>query len=483
VAAERIPDVPMRCIAVDSPTHLYLAGRSMIPTHNSDLLLGLALTRHRNSIIYRREFVQLEAMITRSREILATTPARFNGSSLTWFNVPGKNGRTRNLQFGAVAREADCNKYQGRPHDLVAFDELPNFSEYQYRFLTGWARTTQKGQRVRVVGAGNPPTNADGGWVIRYWAPWLDDHYPRPAAPGELRWFARLDDRDTEVDGPGVIDWQGEQITPRSRTFIPARLSDNPFLMDTGYAAVLQGLPEPLRSQLLNGDFRVGLEDDAWQIIPTAWVRAAMERWREDGYPKWQEGSEHAGKRLPMSTLGCDPARGGQDKTVLAPRFGNWYAPLLKYRGIETPTGPSVAAKVTEALGDDAETPINLDVIGIGGAVYDALSEAYNVVAINFGAKSDATDRTGKLRMGNLRMEYYWRMREALDPERGDHLALPDDPELKADLCAVKYEAKASGLYAEDKESIHERLGRSPDCGDAVVLALHESGCLIGFIR
>jgi hypothetical protein len=85
--------------------------------------------------------------------------------------------------------------------------------------------------------------------------------------------------------------------------------------------------------------------------------------------------------------------------------------------------------------------------------------------------------------MGNVRMEYYWAMREALDPVNGDNLALPDDAELLADLTAVTYSAKASGLYAEEKCEVSARLGRSPDCGDAVVLALREGSCLIGFIR
>jgi hypothetical protein len=32
---EQVPSVPVRCISVDSPTHLFLAGRTMIPTHNT----------------------------------------------------------------------------------------------------------------------------------------------------------------------------------------------------------------------------------------------------------------------------------------------------------------------------------------------------------------------------------------------------------------------------------------------------------------
>jgi replicative DNA helicase len=37
-----VPSRPVRCVQVDSPDHLYLAGRSMIPTHNSTLALDLA---------------------------------------------------------------------------------------------------------------------------------------------------------------------------------------------------------------------------------------------------------------------------------------------------------------------------------------------------------------------------------------------------------------------------------------------------------
>jgi hypothetical protein len=37
-----VASVPVRCIEVGNPSHLYLAGRSMIPTHNSTLGLDIA---------------------------------------------------------------------------------------------------------------------------------------------------------------------------------------------------------------------------------------------------------------------------------------------------------------------------------------------------------------------------------------------------------------------------------------------------------
>jgi replicative DNA helicase len=43
-AVRPIPSVPVRCVEVDSPDHLYLADRSMVPTHNSTF--GLDVARH-----------------------------------------------------------------------------------------------------------------------------------------------------------------------------------------------------------------------------------------------------------------------------------------------------------------------------------------------------------------------------------------------------------------------------------------------------
>jgi hypothetical protein len=56
-------------------------------------------------------------------------------------------------------------KYQGRPHDLKAFDEITHFTEAQFRTLIGWLRTDNPNIRQRVVAAGNPPTTPEGEWV------------------------------------------------------------------------------------------------------------------------------------------------------------------------------------------------------------------------------------------------------------------------------------------------------------------------------
>lgn len=429
----------------------------------TDLLLGVGLSQGKRSILFRREYPQLKDVIVRSRELLQSTNARYNGNLNIWFDVPGD----RSLEFGATQHESDVEKYRGRPHDTKLFDEVTLMSEFQYRFLTGWARTTDPEQRVRIIAAGNPPTSHEGEWVIKRWGAWLDKQHPNPAQPGELRWYAMIDGNDTEVKDSTPFEHKGDWLVPKSRTFIPARLSDNPYLAETGYGAVLQTMPEPLRSQMLYGDFSVGVEDDRRQLIPTDWVRQAQRRWEENGKPE----------KTPLTSVGVDVARGGDDQSVIAKRHANWFARLIKYPGRSTIDGPVLAGYVVENLSEkEREATIIIDIIGVGSSPYDALTaQDLYVIGYNGAKKSHALDKTGRLRFINKRAESWWRMREALDPLQGEGIMLPPDSELLADLTAPHWKLTARGIQVESKEEIHKRLKRSPDCGDAVVMALEDT--------
>jgi hypothetical protein len=431
----------------------------------SDLLLGLALTAHRQALIFRREYPQLKAIIARSRQLIGGKGS-FNATDKLW---KLRDGRT--LEFGSIPHEHNKERFQGRPHDFLGFDELPHFTRGMFRWLRAWNRTEVPGQRCRIVCAGNPPASAEARWVVEEFAPWLDELHP--AGPGELRWFSYADGegirwlRSPErVEARNPDTGKTEWVTPKSRTFIPGRVTDNPVLMQTGYRQQLEALPEPLRSQLLHGDFKAGMRDDEWQVIPTAWVKAAQARW-----------TPHA-PTGPPSALGVDVARGGDDKTVIARRHKTWFARLVKHPGSGTPDGPAVAGLIVKELAPwkdrrGRKTPVNIDVIGVGSSVYDqARQGGVDARAVNFGSGTSKTDRHGKIHFRNLRAWTYWHLREALDPDLGDGLALPPDPELLADLCAPRWKYTVSGVQGEAKEDIAKRLGRSPDCGDAVVLAL-----------
>jgi len=422
----------------------------------TELLLGLCLTAHEHSIIFRREAVQLTGIEERMGTILGTRDG-YNSTKGIW-RLPG--GKV--MELGSVKEPDDWMKYQGRPHDLKAFDELPHFTELQFRTLIGWLRSDNPNVRQRVVGAGNPPTTAEGEWVKRFWGPWLDKQHPNPAKPGELRWYV-TDEKgeDMAVPGPEPVKVGNDMVKPKSRTFIPSSVDDNLFLSSTGYKATLQSLPEPLRSQMLRGDFNAGASDPAWQLVPTEWVTAAQERWKD----RVEKG--------PMTCLGLDPSRGGLDKTSVARRHGQWFDKLITMPGVATKDGPSTAGLVAPLVRNGA--PIAVDGIGIGSSALDFLVSLNLLVHSVIGsAGSELMDKMGQLRFRNKRAEMYWRMREALDPDNPEPIYLPPDAELKADICAVRYKVvtigKVSAIQIRSKDEIREMLGRSPDKGDSVAM-------------
>jgi len=125
---------------------------------------------------------------------------------------------------------------------------------------------------------------------------------------------------------------------------------------------------------------------------------------------------------------------------------------------------------------------IGVDVIGIGASAFDFL-EGQGARPINFGAGTDEKDKSGQLQFANVRAAAHWKLREALDPASGENICLPDDPELIADLSAPRWELRGGRIALKSKDEIKDRLGRSPDCGDAVVLAWWARGSGVSMLE
>ena len=448
--------------AAESPADILFYGGSG-GSGKTDLILGLALTAHKKTAIFRKQATELPTIIDRLTVLVGGRDG-FNGTEKIW-KIPRRvgGGADRSIEFGSCPNPGDQEKYRGRDSDAKFFDEITAFTEAEFRFICAWLRTTDKNQRCRVICTGNPPATLDGQWVIKFFAPWLDPDHPNPAEPGELRWFVMVDGVEVERPNSKPFMHNGKKLTPKSRTFIPGTVEDNPFLMETGYDQTLESLPEPIRSQMRYGNFHVDSDDPTFQVLPTSWVKAAQERWTSDG-----------GKGQRMSSMGVDVSRGGKDRTCICQRYGKWYGIPKEYPGSFVTDGNAAAGLVFLNLKDAA--PVHIDIINCGTSAYDHLkNNGIHTVAINGSAKGNGTDRSGLLRFYNKRAEIYWKFREALDPAFGSTIALPPGAAIRKELCAatwkltVRFDGK--GILIESKDDIKSRLGVSPDLGESILYA------------
>jgi hypothetical protein len=454
--AKFIPNAGPQMAAFFSPADVLLYGGSA-GAGKSGLVLGLAISDHRRSLIMRQQYNDLDAL-TEDLIRLVGTRKGFNGSNPPSMRLD--DGRF--IQFTGATKD----QWQGHPFDLKAVDEVAQVAEDVVRYHIGWVRSIESEQRTRVVLASNPPIDERGQYLVGMFRPWLDPTHPKPAKDGELRWYARDPEGDeVEVDGPEPIQFPGQErpVKPMSRTFIRGFLANNPFLANTGYDSRLDQMEEPYRSAMRDGNFFAARRDKPDQVIPMEWIKAAQARWT----PR-----PPAGFR--MTAIGLDVGQGGIDRVAAAPRYGFWFDQVKIAKGKDAPDGPTQAAFAERHRRDGA--PIVVDVGGgFGGdvcSVFKSNSTPYlrfNGVEEGVGKANDGSGRGFE----NRRAQAWWRFREALSPDQpgGSEICLPPDPELAAELGAPMLIPDKRDIQIESKKDIRKRLKKSPDKADAVVMA------------
>lgn len=196
-----------------------------------------------SAVIFRKTYGELAEFEKRSLVwyVRIVPGAKFNASDMLWRFPSGAQ-----VRFAYCARYGDALAHQGREYQWIGWDELTHWPDADsYEFLLTRLRSTDVAIPCYVRATTNP-----GGvghqWVRERWA--IED----------------------SGDATRFQDGQG-----RWRRFIPARLSDNPFLGDD-YRKTLEGRSEMMRRALLDGRWDV-LE------IPGAIYRDQLEKTRIEG--------------------------------------------------------------------------------------------------------------------------------------------------------------------------------------------------------
>lgn len=262
---------------------------------------------------------------------------------------------------------------------------------------------------------------------------------------------------DIHQKKPGFQDWHTRHVT-LAEAIKAGRI--NQAWVDA--RAAQWGSESAIFQNRVMGNFA---DSDENALIPLSWVESSNEKWnRIEGMP--YEGES--------SSLGVDPARFGDDKTAICKLTGDvleWIEYHARQDTMET------VGNVLAHCRGDFDIPVAIDSNGLGAGVYDRLNElGYNVTSFNVMEPTDLTDSTGQNTFNNLRSAILWALREMLDPKNPNQLALPEDDDLLADLTSPTWGYTSRGAIAvESKEKLKVRLGRSPDGGDAVALAVYGS--------
>lgn len=180
------------------------------------------------ALLVRRTYPDLKDLIERSHDLYPAFGGKYDKQDHVWRFPSGAR-----VELGHIQHPQDRFKYRGRAFAYIGWDELTLFpTDVAYVYLLSRLRTVNKKLRCYV----RATTNPDGPGFK-----WVKERFKIPRAGTETR--QRIEVKDPETG----------KVSAYSRRFIPGRLSDNPYLNDSGYRETLLMLPEEERNALLLG--------------------------------------------------------------------------------------------------------------------------------------------------------------------------------------------------------------------------------------
>ena len=186
--------------------------------------------------------------------------------------------------------------------------------------------------------------------------------------------------------------------------------------------------------------------DEEGSFISPALVQAAFAR------------KPHDDPSAPI-TMGVDPARSGNDSTVIAVRQGRDILAIERHSGDDTMTS---VGNIIDAMQRYKPTLVCIDEGGVGAGIYDRLIEQrFRVRGVNFGWKP----KNPKAHL-NKRAEIWSAMKDWLKTA-----SIEENKRLLTDLTGVRVMFTSTGaIQLEGKKDMRSRGLASPDIGDAIAL-------------
>lgn len=234
--------------------------------------------REFGSVFFRRTTVQVRnegGLWDESMKLYPLVGATPKEHVLSWEFPSGAT-----ISFAHLEHDKTVLNWQGSQIALIAFDELTHFSETQFWYMVSRNRS-MSGVRPYIRATCNPDSDS---WVASFIGWWIDQEtgLPIPERAGVLRWFMRINNTLFWADSADELQKRFPEGTPKSLTFIPAKLSDNAALMaaDPGYLANLMALPQVERERLLGGNWKIRA------IAGSYFKRAWFKRYRPGDEPK-----------------------------------------------------------------------------------------------------------------------------------------------------------------------------------------------------
>ena len=197
-----------------------------------------------SGLLLRHTTEELRELIWKSQEIYPKIYPNIKWSErkMQWVAPSGAR-----LWMSYLDRDEDVLRYQGLAFSWIGFDELTQWhTPFAWNYMRSRLRTPAADLPIYMRATTNPggPGHA-----------WVKKMFIDPAPAGKAFWATDIDTATTLTYPKGHTK-EGQPLF--KRRFIPAMLSDNPYLAETGdYETMLLSLPEHQRKQLLEGNWDI----------------------------------------------------------------------------------------------------------------------------------------------------------------------------------------------------------------------------------